>query len=66
MLALDGLPVTLEDVDVDAVIFATARDKKRVGEGQVPFVLCPRPGHAVIGQTVAPAELRAAIKELIR
>ena len=66
MLSSSGLPVTLEDADVDAVIFATARDKKRVGEGQVPFVLCPRPGHAVIGQTVAPAELRAAIKELIK
>jgi len=65
MLAAHGLPVTLEDVDVDAVIFATARDKKRVGEGPVPFVLCQRPGHPTLGQTIAPADLRAAIKELI-
>jgi shikimate kinase/3-dehydroquinate synthase len=65
MLAARGLPTTLEDVDVDAVIFATARDKKRVGEGPVPFVLCPEPGRPLFGQTVPPAELRAAIKELI-
>ena len=66
MLAAHGLPTTLEDVDVDAVIFATARDKKRVGEGPVPFVLCPGPGDPLIGQTVPPAELRAAIRELIQ
>ena len=65
MLVARGLPVTLEDVDVDSVIFATARDKKRVGEGPVPFVLCPEPGRPLIGQTVSPAELRAAIRELI-
>ncbi len=65
LLAAAGLPVTLDpEVDLEQVIFATARDKKRVGEGPVPFVLCPAPGRPVIGQVVAPAELRAAIKEL--
>jgi shikimate kinase/3-dehydroquinate synthase len=64
MLVARGLPVTLEEVDVDSVIFATARDKKRVGEGPVPFVLCPEPGRPLIGQTVSPADLRAAIREL--
>ncbi len=65
LLAQAGLPVTLDrEVDLEQVIFATARDKKRVGEGPVPFVLCPAPGRALYGQIVAPAELRAAIKEL--
>jgi shikimate kinase/3-dehydroquinate synthase len=60
-----GLPVTLDpEVDLEQVIFATARDKKRVGEGPVPFVLCPAPGRPLFGQTVPPAELRAAIREL--
>jgi shikimate kinase/3-dehydroquinate synthase len=61
-----GLPLTLDpSLDVDQVIFATARDKKRVGEGPVPFVLCPAPGRAQFGQYVPPAELRAAVKELL-
>jgi shikimate kinase/3-dehydroquinate synthase len=61
-----GLPLKLDPaLDVDQVIFATARDKKRVGEGPVPFVLCPEPGHAVFGQSVPPAQLRAAVKELL-
>jgi shikimate kinase / 3-dehydroquinate synthase len=65
LLEAAGLPVTLDPaVDLEKVIFATARDKKRVGEGPVPFVLCPAPGRPQIGQVVAPAELRAAIKEL--
>ena len=36
----------MTDVDPDAVVMATARDKKRMGEGPVPFVLlsAARPG----------------------
>jgi shikimate kinase / 3-dehydroquinate synthase len=65
LLAQAGLPVSLDrDVDLEHVIFATARDKKRVGEGPVPFVLCPAPGRPQYGQIVPPAELRAAIREL--
>jgi shikimate kinase/3-dehydroquinate synthase len=65
LLAQADLPVTLDrQVDLEHVIFATARDKKRVGEGPVPFVLCPAPGRAQYGQVVPPAELRAAIREL--
>jgi shikimate kinase / 3-dehydroquinate synthase len=60
------LPLTVDaDLDVDQVIFATARDKKRVGEGPVPFVLCSAPGRVQFGQYVPPAELRAAVKELL-
>ncbi len=65
LLGEAGLPVTLDrEVDLEQVIFATARDKKRVGEGPVPFVLCPAPGRPVYGQIVPPGELRAAVKEL--
>lgn len=65
LLHAQRLPVALNDVDVEQVIFATARDKKRIGEGPVPFVLCPAPGRLLSGQTVPPAELRAAVRELI-
>jgi shikimate kinase/3-dehydroquinate synthase len=65
LLAHAGLPVTLDrGVDLEQVIFATARDKKRVGEGPVPFVLCPAAGRPLSGQTVPLADLRAAIREL--
>ncbi|HET9093546.1 MAG TPA: iron-containing alcohol dehydrogenase [Solirubrobacteraceae bacterium] len=65
LLAAAGLPVTLDPaVDLERVIFATARDKKRTGEGPVPFVLCPAAGEPQIGQVVPPADLRHAIREL--
>jgi hypothetical protein len=50
---------------VDAVIYATGRDKKRTAAGPVPFVLCSTPGRATAGQTVEPADLRAAVQELL-
>jgi shikimate kinase / 3-dehydroquinate synthase len=65
MLLAAGLPTRLEGTDVDAVIFATGRDKKRTAAGPVPFVLCAQPGRASTGQTVEPADLRAAVQELI-
>jgi shikimate kinase/3-dehydroquinate synthase len=64
LLHARGLPISLTDVDPDAVVMATARDKKRVGEGPVPFVLLPEPGAAQPGSTVAPRELIAAVREL--
>jgi len=65
MLLAAGLPGRLEGTDVDAVIYATGRDKKRTAAGPVPFVLCPAPGRPTPGQTVDPGELRAAVQELI-
>jgi shikimate kinase/3-dehydroquinate synthase len=64
LLAAHGLPTTLADVDPDAVVMATARDKKRVGEGPVPFVLLAVPGDAHPGSTVQPRELISAVREL--
>jgi shikimate kinase/3-dehydroquinate synthase len=65
MLIAAGLPARLEGADVDGVIYATGRDKKRTDAGPVPFVLCQRPGQVLPGCTVEPAELRAAVQELI-
>ena len=65
MLLAAGLPVRLEGTDVDAVIYATGRDKKRTDAGPVPFVLCGQPGRATAGCAVEPADLRAAVQELI-
>jgi shikimate kinase/3-dehydroquinate synthase len=61
-----GLPTELSGVDPDAVVMATARDKKRVGEGPVPFVLLPEPGRPQPGSAVAPRELITAVRELAR
>jgi shikimate kinase/3-dehydroquinate synthase len=65
MLLAAGLPTKLEGTDVDAVIYATGRDKKRTDAGPVPFVLCQRPGRVFPGCTVEPADLRGAVQELI-
>jgi shikimate kinase/3-dehydroquinate synthase len=64
LLAARGLPTALRDVDPDAVVMATARDKKRVGEGPVPFVLLSEPGAARPGSAVPPRDLIAAVREL--
>ncbi len=64
LLAAKDLPVVMHGVDLDAVLQATKRDKKRVGEGPVPFVLLSHPGSPQTGCTVEPGELRAAVREL--
>ena len=66
LLASRGLPTSIDDVDPDAVVVATARDKKRLGEGPVPFVLLAEPGRAQPGCEVGPRELIAAVRELAR
>ena len=44
LLERAGLPTALEALDVDAVVAATERDKKRRGDEPVPFVLVAAPG----------------------
>jgi shikimate kinase/3-dehydroquinate synthase len=63
LLLARGLPVRLQDVDVEAVLEAIGRDKKRL-DGEVPFVLVEAPGAVVHGQSVPASELRAAVEEL--
>jgi shikimate kinase/3-dehydroquinate synthase len=65
LLHRHGLPLHLDDdVDLEAVELATARDKKRRGEAPVPFVLIAAPGNVSHGNPVDPAALRAALREL--
>jgi shikimate kinase/3-dehydroquinate synthase len=64
LLSSRGLPTTLEDADPATVVNATARDKKRLGEGPVPFVLLDAPGQPRSGCTVAQGALAAAVQEL--
>jgi shikimate kinase/3-dehydroquinate synthase len=66
LLRAQGLPTRLEPgaVDLDAVVAATARDKKRRSGQPVPFVLLDGPGAARPGCQVGDAELRAAVSEL--
>jgi shikimate kinase/3-dehydroquinate synthase len=60
-----GLPVTLDGTDPDAVVRATAHDKKRLGEGPVPFVLLDAPGVPQPGRLVEARDLLAAVRELV-
>ncbi|HWM11848.1 MAG TPA: bifunctional shikimate kinase/3-dehydroquinate synthase [Solirubrobacteraceae bacterium] len=64
LLDARGLPTTLDGaVDVDEVVTATARDKKRRA-GRVGFVLVEAPGDVRPGRPVAEGELRRAVAEL--
>jgi shikimate kinase / 3-dehydroquinate synthase len=65
LLAARGLPTRLDEgVDPDAVLVATARDKKRRSGEAVPFVLLDAPGAARPGCQIEDGELRAAVREL--
>ena len=64
-LEISGLPVRLDpDVDLEQVMEATRRDKKRRG-GRVGFVLVEGPGDVRTGCPVADDDLRAAVAELV-
>jgi shikimate kinase / 3-dehydroquinate synthase len=63
LLQARGLPVTLQDEDVEQILQATMRDKKRTGK-HVPFVLLGAPGDARTGCRVSAEELRTAVTEL--
>src|SRR5207248_10790146 len=64
LLARRRLPTTLDGVDPDAVVMATARDKKRLGERPVPFVLLDAPGAPRSGCAVETRALIDAVREL--
>jgi shikimate kinase/3-dehydroquinate synthase len=66
ILARHDLPIRLEvAIEVDDILAALGRDKKRTAAG-VGFVLLRRPGEPEIGQLVDPARVEAAVKELYR
>jgi shikimate kinase/3-dehydroquinate synthase len=59
------LPVSLDPaVEIDAILAALQRDKKRTIAG-VGFVLLSEPGAPRTGELVDPAKVRAAVEELI-
>jgi shikimate kinase / 3-dehydroquinate synthase len=60
-----NLPTGLDPaIDLDAVLAALQRDKKRTAAG-VGFVLLSEPGQPRPGQLVDPARVRAAVEELL-
>jgi 3-dehydroquinate synthetase len=64
ILGRHGLPVALdEQIEVDAVIEALQRDKKRTAGG-VGFVLLSEPGQPRVGQLLDPDAVREAVEEL--
>ena len=63
LLSAHGLPLALDGEDVEQIIAATMRDKKRTG-AQVPFVLLDAPGDVRAGCHVSSSELHAAVSEL--
>lgn len=64
ILARHGLPVDLDAaIDLDAVLDALQRDKKRTAEG-VGFVLLSEPGEPRTGQVIDPDTVREAVMEL--
>lgn len=63
MLLARDLPVTLEGANVQDVLHAAGRDKKRVGES-LAFVLVSEPGDARTGCEIAQDELQSAVAEL--
>ncbi len=66
LLNTHGLPTTLGEhrADLDAVMSAITRDKKRVGGAPTPFVLVRAPGQVEHGCEVTAAEIEAAVREL--
>ena len=63
LLEAVGLPVRVSDVDVEAVLGATRRDKKS-RDGRVPFVLAPEIGAYRVVYDVGINDVRAALAEL--
>jgi shikimate kinase/3-dehydroquinate synthase len=65
ILRRHSLPVRLDPaVDVNAILDALQRDKKRTAAG-VGFVLLNEPGEPRVAQLVDPARVRSAVEELV-
>ena len=65
ILIRHGLPTHLDpEVDLDAVLDALQRDKKRTAAG-VGFVLLAKPGAPRTGQLVDPSRVREAVEDLL-
>ena len=59
------LPTSIDPaIEVDSILDAVQRDKKRTAEG-VGFVLISEPGQPQVGQLVEPDRVHAAVAELV-
>jgi shikimate kinase/3-dehydroquinate synthase len=65
LLAAAGLPTRLDGVEIEPILAAVSRDKKRSGE-DVPFVLVRAPGDVSHGARVEARDVRSAVRELLR
>jgi shikimate kinase/3-dehydroquinate synthase len=63
LLAARGLPTAFEGATPEEVVGFVNRDKKR-SRGRVGFVLVQAPGDVTPGNSVAPADLQAAVEEV--
>ena len=61
----DRLAALVAERELDAVLAAIERDKKRTAAG-IGFVVLERPGSIAVGQSVDEARVRAAVEELKR
>ena len=59
-----NLPISIEDMDIEAVLSYTKSDKK-MENNQIKFVLLKKIGKAVIDTSVTDDEVRAALKEIL-
>ena len=59
-----GLPISVEDIDVDEVIELTKSDKKADSD-KIRFILLRKLGKAVIDTTVTDDEMKAALNEIL-
>jgi shikimate kinase / 3-dehydroquinate synthase len=66
LLRRAGLPTSLDGADPHEIVLATERDKKRLDDGPVPFVLLDGPGAVRIGCPVSAPEVADAVRELAR
>lgn len=59
-----NLPISIEDMDIEAVLSYTKSDKK-MENNRIKFILLKKIGKAVIDTSVTDDEVRAALKEIL-
>ena len=59
-----GLPISIEDIDIDEIIKLAHSDKKSLN-GNINFILIKKVGKAFISTDVTDDEMRAALSEIL-
>ena len=65
LLLANGLPTSVEGVDLEVALHAVKSDKKARSDGSVPFVLCSQPGSVTFGNAVDASDLETAMREVL-